>query len=43
MAEKPEDFLEHCDWMGIPVQGYQVTLDRLKSLLSEQARLLHEG
>lgn len=42
MAEKPEDFLEYSDWMGIPIQGYSVTLDRFKSLLSEQARILLE-
>jgi len=41
MAEKPEDFLEYCDWMGIPMQGYPVTLDRFKSLLLEQAKKLH--
>ena len=40
MAEKPEEFLEYSDWMGIPIQGYMVTLDRLKSLLLEQARIL---
>jgi hypothetical protein len=43
MAEKPEDFLEYSDWMGIPIQGYSVTLDRFKSLLSKQARILLEG
>ncbi len=37
MAEHPEDFLEYSDWMGIPIQGYPVTLDRLKNLLKEQA------
>ena len=42
MAEKPEEFLEYSDWMGIPKMGYAVTLDRFKSLLSEQARILHE-
>jgi len=42
MNEHPEEFLEYCDWMGIPIQGYAVTLDRFKSLLSEQARILHE-
>jgi Protein of unknown function (DUF1638) len=42
MAERPEDFLEYSDWMSIPMQGYPVSLDRFKSLLSEQARLLHE-
>ena len=41
MAEQPEEFLEYCDWMGIPMQAYPVTLDRFKSLLVEQAvRLL---
>lgn len=42
MAEHPEELLEYSDWMGIPIQGYSVTLDRFKSLLSEQARILHE-
>jgi len=40
MAEKPEEFLEYCDWMGIPMQAYPVTLDRFKSLLADQARKL---
>jgi hypothetical protein len=43
MPEKPEEFLEYCDWMGIPMQGYRLTLERFKSLLLEQARRLHEG
>jgi len=42
MAEKPEEFLEYCDWMGIPIQGYPVPLDRFKSLLLDQARILLE-
>ncbi len=37
MAEQPEEFLEYSDWMGIPIIPYQVTLDRFKSLLAEQA------
>ena len=41
MAEKPEEFLEYSDWMGIPLQGYPVTLDRFKSLLLDQANKLH--
>jgi len=41
MAEKPEEFLEYSDWMGIPIQGYRVTLDRFKSLLLEQAHKLN--
>lgn len=43
MAEHPEEFLEYCDWMGIPMQAYSVTLDRFKSLLLEQARILLSG
>jgi hypothetical protein len=41
MAETPEAFLEYCDWMGIPMQPYPVSLDRFKSLLAEQAAILH--
>ena len=41
MAEKPEEFLEYSDWMGIPIIPYAVTLDRFKSLLTEQARILN--
>jgi hypothetical protein len=37
MAEKPEEFLEYCDWMGIPIQTYPISLDRFKSLLLESA------
>ncbi len=37
MAEKPEEFLEYSDWMGIPIQPYPITLDRFKSLLTDQA------
>jgi len=40
MADKPEEFLDYCDWMGIPMQSYPVNLDRLKSLLAEQAEKL---
>jgi len=40
MAEKPEEFLEYTDWMGIPMTPYPVTLDRFKSLLADQARRL---
>jgi hypothetical protein len=34
MAEKPEEFLEYADWMGIPITPYSVTFDRFKSLLA---------
>ena len=37
MAEHAEDFLEYSDWMGIPILPYAVTLDRFKTLLTEQA------
>ncbi|MBW1804206.1 MAG: hypothetical protein JRJ85_26175, partial [Deltaproteobacteria bacterium] len=40
MMEEPEEFLEYSDWMGIPIQGYPVTLDRFKTLLLEQAKKL---
>jgi hypothetical protein len=40
MAEKPEEFLEYADWMGIPISPYPVTLDRFKSLLADRARRL---
>jgi len=42
MADHPEEFLEYSDWMQIPIQGYEITLDRFKSLLSEQAKALRE-
>jgi hypothetical protein len=42
MAEKPEEFLEYSDWMGIPITPYPVTLDRFKALLADQVhRLQH--
>ena len=40
MAEKQEEFLEYCDWMGIPMQPYPVSLDRFKSLLAAGAQEL---
>jgi len=40
MADHPEEFLEYSDWMGIPIQPYPITLDRLKGLLMEQASVL---
>jgi hypothetical protein len=40
MAEHPEEFLDYCDWMGIPMQAYPATLDRFKSLLVNQAEKL---
>ncbi len=37
MEEKPEEFLDYSDWMGLPIQPYPVTLDRFKSLLVQAA------
>jgi len=42
-AEHPEELLEYSDWMGIPIQACPLTLDRFKSLLIEQARILTQG
>lgn len=42
MADHPEEFLEYCDWMGIPMQAYPMSLDRLKSLLLDQAKQLKQ-
>jgi len=38
MGNEPEKILEFSDWMGIPIQAYEVSLDRLKGLLSEQIK-----
>lgn len=40
MAEKPEELLEYSDWMGIPIQPCQLTLDRFKELLLDGAHAL---
>jgi len=40
IEEHPEELLEYSDWMGIPIQAHPITLDRLKSLLLEQANRL---
>ena len=34
LNERPEEILDYSDWMGIPLQGVAVTLDRLKTLLN---------
>jgi len=38
MQNDPEKILEFSDWMGIPVEPYRVSLDRMKKLLSDEAR-----
>jgi len=34
----PEKLLEFSDWMGIPLEPYPVTLDRLLGLLSDEVK-----
>jgi len=43
MANHPEELLEYSDWMGIPIQGYPITLERTKSLIRQQAAALLES
>ena len=43
VAERPEDLLEYSDWMGIPIQGHSVSLDRFKTLLLDQLKGLKSG
>jgi len=33
LNERPEEILDYSDWMGIPLMGVPMTLDRLKALL----------
>lgn len=40
MEEQPEKFLDYCDWMGITLMPYPVSLDRFKGLLADQAAVL---
>jgi len=42
MAESPEEFLDYCDWMGIPMQPYLITLDRFKGLFIDQLKVLKD-
>ncbi|MBU4565954.1 MAG: DUF1638 domain-containing protein [Desulfarculus sp.] len=35
LNEKPEEILDYSDWMGIPLMGVPVSLDRLKKLLAD--------
>jgi len=38
MGNDPEKILEFSDWMGIPLEPYQISLDRLKGLLLDQIK-----
>jgi len=40
MKSNPEKILDFSDWMGIPIEPYSVTLDRLISLLSDEISLV---
>ena len=37
MKSEPEKILDFSDWMGIPLEPYAITLDRLAGLLSDEA------
>ena len=39
MQNNPEKILEFSDWMGIPIEPYRISLDRLRSLLSDETDL----
>ncbi|MDA3917651.1 MAG: DUF1638 domain-containing protein [Deltaproteobacteria bacterium] len=41
MEANPEEFLDYCDWMGIPMQAYPISLDRFKGLLIDQLKVLN--
>jgi hypothetical protein len=43
MRDNPEEILEFSDWMGIPIEPYPVTLDRLLGLLSGEVKQSKEG
>jgi len=34
----PENVLEFSDWMGIPIEAHNISLERLRSLLSQQVQ-----
>jgi len=36
MENEPEKILEFSDWMGIPLEPYKITLNRLKNLLLDE-------
>ena len=38
LQNNPEELLDFSDWMGIPIEPYNVTLDRLLGLLADEAR-----
>ena len=42
MEEQPEKFLDYCDWMGITLTSYPVSLNRFKGLLADQAAVLNQ-
>jgi hypothetical protein len=38
MGNEPEKILEFSDWMGIPIEPYRISLNRLKNLLLDQIK-----
>lgn len=43
MEEHPEEFLEYCDWMGIPMYAEPTSTERLESLLLDALLKLREA
>jgi len=39
MEDEPEKILEFSDWMGIPIEPYRITLNRLSDLLLDEVDL----
>ena len=37
-AEKPDEVLAFSDWMGLPIVPHSISLDRLRGLLSDEAK-----
>jgi hypothetical protein len=38
MENEPEKILEFSDWMGIPIEPYRITLNRLRDLLLDEVK-----
>jgi len=38
MENEPEKILEFSDWMGIPIEPYRITLNRLRNLLLDEIK-----
>ena len=43
MQESPEEILRISDWMNLPLESMEISLDRFKNLLWDAAEKLHKG